>query len=111
VKRRGADSGRASAAAAPLGGFAERVALFPVRVYQRLISPLLPARCKYYPTCSRYAVEAVREVGVVRGAILAAWRLARCNPWSKGGIDTVEDRPFFRGRGSGTHEHGKGLAA
>jgi putative membrane protein insertion efficiency factor len=74
----------------------EILVLAPIRVYQRLVSPLLPARCKYYPTCSQYAVDAVREVGGARGAMLAAWRLARCNPWSKGGVDPIEARPFFR---------------
>jgi uncharacterized protein len=74
------------------------VVLFPLRLYGRLISPALPARCKYYPTCSAYAEEAVRELGVVRGTILAAWRLARCNPWSHGGVDELSDRRLFRGR-------------
>lgn len=70
--------------------------LAPLLAYQRLISPLLPARCKYHPTCSAYAVEAVRELGVFRGAIVAAWRLARCNPWSHGGVDELADRSLFR---------------
>ncbi len=68
----------------------------PIRLYQRLISPALPRRCKYEPTCSAYAVEAIRELGVARGVILAAWRLARCNPLSDGGYDPVENRPIFR---------------
>ena len=72
-----------------------RLALAPIRAYQRWISPLLPRRCKYHPTCSAYAVEAIREVGVVRGSLLALWRLARCNPWSHGGYDPVSARPFF----------------
>ena len=67
----------------------------PVLVYQRVISPLLPRRCKYEPTCSRYAVEAVRELGVVRGLILAGWRLLRCNPWSHGGYDPVSAQRLF----------------
>jgi uncharacterized protein len=71
--------------------------LLPIRLYQRLISPGLPARCRYHPTCSAYAVEAVREYGVLRGAILAAWRLLRCNPWSAGGIDHVSSQRLFRG--------------
>ena len=70
--------------------------LAPLRAYQRLISPLLPARCKYYPTCSAYAVEAVRELGILRGTIVAAWRVVRCNPWSHGGVDEVADRRLFR---------------
>jgi putative membrane protein insertion efficiency factor len=70
--------------------------LAPIVAYQRFISPALPRRCKYYPTCSAYAVEAIREVGVVRGTILAAWRLLRCNPFSHGGYDPVEARTLFR---------------
>ena len=68
-----------------------------IRGYQFVISPLLGGRCKYHPTCSHYAVDAVREVGVVRGSILAGWRVCRCNPWSHGGVDTVSERPFFKG--------------
>ena len=70
----------------------------PVRLYQRAISPALPQRCKYHPTCSNYAVEAVRRYGILRGLILAAWRLLRCNPWSHGGVDFVEDQTLFRPR-------------
>ena len=70
--------------------------LAPVHLYRRAISPLLPQRCKYYPSCSRYAVEAVRELGVLRGTLVAAWRLARCNPWSHGGVDELADRRLFR---------------
>jgi putative membrane protein insertion efficiency factor len=71
--------------------------LAPIRAYQRLISPALPRRCKYEPTCSAYAIEAVRELGVLRGAVVAAWRLVRCNPFSHGGYDPVEARTLFRG--------------
>ena len=74
------------------------IALAPVRLYQRAVSPGLPARCKYHPSCSEYAVQAVRSYGVVRGAVLAAWRLLRCNPWSHGGVDFVEDQTLFRSR-------------
>jgi hypothetical protein len=65
-----------------------------------LISPILPARCKYHPTCSAYAVDAVRSYGILRGAVLAGWRLLRCNPWSAGGIDRVSDQRLFRSRPS-----------
>jgi putative membrane protein insertion efficiency factor len=75
-----------------------RIATAPVRFYQRLISPGLPARCKYYPSCSEYAVQAVRRYGILRGVVLAAWRLLRCNPWSHGGVDFVEDQKMFRSR-------------
>lgn len=80
--------------------------LAPVKLYRKLISPLIPARCKYYPTCSTYAVQAVRELGVVRGTIVAGWRLARCNPWSHGGVDELADRSLFRGHAC-KHDHGE----
>jgi uncharacterized protein len=67
-----------------------------IRAYQRWISPAFAPRCKYYPTCSAYAAEALRELGPLRGLILAAWRLLRCNPLSDGGIDELADRRLFR---------------
>ena len=70
----------------------------PVSLYQRAIYPALPARCKYYPSCSEYAVQAVRSYGVFRGVVLAAWRLLRCNPWSHGGVDFVDDQTLFKPR-------------
>ena len=70
----------------------------PIRLYQRTISPALPARCKYHPSCSEYAVQAVRRYGVLRGLVLAGWRLLRCNPWSHGGVDFVEDQTLFHKR-------------
>jgi putative membrane protein insertion efficiency factor len=70
----------------------------PIRLYQRTISPALPARCKYHPSCSEYAVQAVRRYGILRGVVLAGWRLLRCNPWSHGGVDFVEDQKLFRSR-------------
>jgi uncharacterized protein len=70
----------------------------PIRLYQRAISPALPARCKYHPSCSAYAIAAVRRYGVMRGVVLAVWRLLRCNPWSHGGVDFVEDQKLFRSR-------------
>jgi putative membrane protein insertion efficiency factor len=63
--------------------------LLPLRAYSRFISPALPARCRYYPTCSTYAEQAVRTHGIVKGTALAAWRLVRCNPFSRGGVDEV----------------------
>ena len=74
------------------------VAVAPIRVYQRAISPALPKRCKYYPSCSEYAVQAVRSYGILRGLVLAAWRLLRCNPWSHGGVDFPQDQKLFRAR-------------
>jgi putative membrane protein insertion efficiency factor len=72
------------------------VATAPIRFYQRAISPGLPARCKYHPSCSQYAVDAIRHYGILRGVVLAAWRLLRCNPWSHGGVDFVQDQKLFR---------------
>jgi len=80
----------------------------PIVVYQRLISPALPRRCKYEPTCSRYAVDAIREFGVARGLVLGAWRLLRCNPFSYGGFDPVEDQRLFKGAHSHAHSHAPG---
>ena len=81
--------------------------LLPVTLYRRFISPLVPARCKYYPTCSTYAVQAVRELGVVRGTLVAGHRLARCNPWSHGGVDELGDRTIFRDpHAACDHKHG-----
>jgi putative membrane protein insertion efficiency factor len=58
-----------------------------VRLYQLTLSPLLPPSCRYTPTCSQYAVLALREYGAVRGTILAAWRVLRCHPWGGHGYD------------------------
>ena len=69
--------------------------LAPIRFYQRFVSPALPRRCKYLPTCSDYALQAIRAHGPLRGAILAGWRLLRCNPWSHGGYDPVSDQRLF----------------
>ena len=69
----------------------------PIRFYRRALSPALPSRCKYEPTCSAYALEAVRTHGVLRGLVLAAWRLLRCNPWSHGGFDPVRSQRLLRG--------------
>ncbi|MGH2912936.1 MAG: membrane protein insertion efficiency factor YidD, partial [Solirubrobacteraceae bacterium] len=66
----------------PLSRAIRAVVLAPIAFYQRLISPALPRRCKYEPTCSRYAVQAVGEYGILRGLVLAVWRLFRCNAWS-----------------------------
>jgi putative membrane protein insertion efficiency factor len=72
------------------------IPLLPIRLYQRLISPALGARCKYYPSCSEYAAQAIQRFGILRGLVLAAWRLLRCNPWSRGGFDPVDDQRLFK---------------
>lgn len=71
------------------------IVLVPLRLYQRLISPALGARCKYYPSCSEYAAQAIERFGILRGLVLAGWRLLRCNPWSHGGFDPVDAQRLF----------------
>ncbi len=66
-----------------------RTAVAPVRFYQLFISPVLPPSCRFHPTCSAYAVEAVLTHGVLQGCLLTLRRLARCHPWSPGGFDPV----------------------
>jgi putative membrane protein insertion efficiency factor len=74
------------------------IVIAPIRLYQRVLSPVIPKRCKYYPSCSEYAAGAVRQYGIVRGLVLAGWRLLRCNPLSDGGLDFVEDQKLFHSR-------------
>ncbi len=70
-----------------------------IRVYRLVVSPFLPpGTCKYHPSCSQYALDALRQYGVVRGCALAGWRLLRCNPWSAGGVDRAEDQTLFARR-------------
>ena len=61
----------------------------PIRFYQRFISPLTPATCRFMPTCSTYAIEAIRKHGPFKGLALAVWRILRCNPWGGSGYDPV----------------------
>jgi hypothetical protein len=75
---------------------ARSLALAQIVAYQRFVSPAIPRRCKYEPTCSRYALDAMNEYGILRGLVLAGWRLLRCNPWSHGGFDPVEAQSVFR---------------
>jgi hypothetical protein len=66
-----------------------------IYIYRWTISPLLGNRCKYHPSCSQYALDVLREYGLLKGSILAAWRLLRCNPWSHGGVDYATDQKLF----------------
>jgi uncharacterized protein len=77
------------------GHRASALVITAIRLYQRLISSWLPRRCKYEPTCSAYALSAVRVFGVPRGLVLAGWRVLRCNPFSHGGYDPVEAQTLF----------------
>ncbi len=74
-----------------------RAVTAPIRGYQR-ISRLFPRRCRYEPTCSTYAIQAIERYGILRGLVLGTWRLLRCNPWSDGGFDPVENQHLFRDR-------------
>ncbi|MNY58764.1 putative membrane protein insertion efficiency factor [compost metagenome] len=67
----------------------------PIRVYQ-LFSRMTPRRCRYHPTCSQYALEAITGHGPLKGLVLAIWRLLRCHPWTPGGYDPVPKAPFRR---------------
>ena len=77
---------------------AQRLARGAIRAYQVTLSPLLGPRCRYHPSCSRYAMDAIASYGVIRGVVLAAWRLLRCNPFSHGGYDPVSAQTLFRSR-------------
>ena len=74
------------------------IVVLPIRLWQRVVSPAFGSRCKYYPSCSEYAAQAITRFGILRGLILAGWRLLRCNPWSHGGVDLVEDQRLFKSR-------------
>jgi len=80
---------------------AREIVVAPIRAYQATVSPLLRPRCRYAPSCSDYAVTAIREYGILRGLVLAGWRLLRCNPFSRGGLDPVTAQRLFRGPRSG----------
>jgi putative membrane protein insertion efficiency factor len=70
-----------------------------VLAYRYTLGTLFPASCKYHQSCSRYANQSLKEYGLVRGSVLAGWRLLRCNPWSRGGVDHVCDQTLFRRHG------------
>lgn len=72
------------------------IAIILIKFYQKCISPLFPAKCKYHPTCSSYALTAFRRFGFIRGFLLAGWRILRCNPWSMGGFDPVPEKFTFK---------------
>ena len=69
--------------------FLRQILVLPIRLYQRWISPWTPAMCRFSPTCSQYAVEAIKRHGILKGGLLAGWRILRCNPLCKGGWDPV----------------------
>lgn len=63
--------------------------IFLIKGYQKIISPVLPPSCRFYPTCSEYGIEAINKYGIIKGGIKTAWRILKCNPFSKGGYDPV----------------------
>ena len=67
-----------------------------VYLYRWTLGVLWGGSCKYHPTCSQYALDALRRYGLLRGLVLAGWRLLRCNPWSRGGVDYAESQKIFR---------------
>ena len=70
----------------------KRVLIVLIKGYQKFISPFLGDNCRFYPTCSAYAIEALRVHGVFKGSLLAAWRILRCNPFGRPGLDPVPPR-------------------
>ncbi|NLO28098.1 MAG: membrane protein insertion efficiency factor YidD [Actinobacteria bacterium] len=93
----------------------EALLVLLIRGYQTLLSPLIPGRCKYHPSCSQYAIDALTQYGVLRGTVLAGWRLLRCNPLSYGGYDPVERQTLFHrkepGRKMGRNTGGEAVGA
>jgi putative membrane protein insertion efficiency factor len=83
---------------------AKTLALEMLRGYKWLLSPLLPPACRYVPTCSEYAMEAIERYGVLRGALMAAWRVLRCHPFTRGGYDPVVKTPHETVGGEATFE-------
>ena len=77
---------------------AKATVVAPIKIYQKTVSRVLAPRCRYHPSCSEYAVQAIEKFGILRGLVLAGWRLVRCNPLSNGGFDPVEDQRLFRPR-------------
>ncbi|MEE4312013.1 MAG: membrane protein insertion efficiency factor YidD [candidate division KSB1 bacterium] len=65
------------------------VFIFIIRVYQKIISPMFPPTCRFYPSCSNYAIQAYKKYGVIKGTYLSLWRILRCNPFNAGGYDPL----------------------
>jgi hypothetical protein len=84
--------------------YVARALVAPIRLYQRLVSPLLGPRCRFYPSCSEYAAQAILRFGPFRGTYLGARRVLRCHPWNPGGFDHVPERFSWR-RSHGDLEH------
>lgn len=81
-----------------IGNILKKILIFPIKIYQLTISPLLGSRCRYTPTCSHYTVEAIEEWGVIKGGYLGIKRILSCHPWGKWGYDPVPKK-------DGSHLH------
>lgn len=97
-----------------IGWLLSQVLILVIIGYQRLISPLTPPSCRFYPCCSSYGLQSIRIHGAVKGVALTGWRLVRCNPWNPGGLDPVPARGRWRSdilaadgsaSGEGAHVH------
>ncbi len=75
-----------------------RLGVVAVWTYRLTLGWFLGGQCKYHPSCSQYAIDALSEFGFLKGSVLAAWRLLRCNPWSRGGVDYAHDQTLFKRR-------------
>jgi putative membrane protein insertion efficiency factor len=91
---------RDRAAFGAAGRWVARGMIFVIQLYRQMVSPLRLPACRFVPTCSQYAVEALSEYGLLRGSWLSMVRLAKCGPWYPGGWDPIPDRPVKRGDAS-----------
>ena len=66
-----------------------KIFIFLIKIYQKILSPLFPSSCRFYPTCSEYSIQAFKKYGVIKGGIKSVWRILRCNPFNKGGFDPL----------------------
>jgi putative membrane protein insertion efficiency factor len=67
-----------------------KIFVFLITSYKKYLSPLFPPSCRFYPTCSEYAIQAIEKYGILKGGAKAVWRILRCNPFNKGGLDPLE---------------------
>ena len=81
-----------------VAGWLRTLMVLPIRAYRRWISPLTPPSCRFHPTCSSYGEEAILRHGILKGCLLAAWRILRCQPFCKGGLDPVPPPGRWRPR-------------
>jgi putative membrane protein insertion efficiency factor len=106
-KTAGGGTGFAESAASgrSVPGYAAGLLIFIINLYRKIVSPWLPPSCRFYPTCSQYAVDALKYHGFFKGVLLTAWRLLRCQPFCRGGIDPVP--PVKSTINKGSHSESK----